>query len=171
MKLSDLFEKCSRKFSVKTVFMILIEIIKQVEKFHQQGLVSGNISIEDVQVVQTIEKSKIKLESNAFEVKPNEVAQSYPLQLFSSVNHDKGAEISYKSDLESLGYLAIYLLTGSLPWKKYCDVWDQNLSSKIRQIKTHYSWKMLSYGLPVEVSLFLRYIESLEEDSHPAYDV
>jgi hypothetical protein len=38
-------------------------------------------------------------------------------------------------------------------------------------MKIHYNWKMLSYGLPVEVSLFLKYVDSLKPEAPVAYDI
>jgi uncharacterized protein YabN with tetrapyrrole methylase and pyrophosphatase domain len=99
--------------------MILMEIIVQVEQFHQKGLISGNISINDIFVIQTVQKCMISVDPNVFKQREPSVANKNTMKLFSSVNSDKQKELKFKDDLESLGYLAVYLLTGTLPWKKY----------------------------------------------------
>ena len=38
-------------------------------------------------------------------------------------------------------------------------------------MKEHYNWKMLSSDLPVEISLFLKYINDLQPDSDIDYEM
>lgn len=49
-----------------------------------------------------------------------------------SLNGHYGIESSRRDDLESLGYMYVYLLTGNLPWKKLTENNDQK--DKVKKI-------------------------------------
>jgi serine/threonine protein kinase len=83
--------------------------------------------------------------------------------IFASINSHMGLELGRKDDLESLAYVLIYLLHGSLPW--------QGLSSfDILEMKKRISAKDLCHGLPVEFCTFLKYCRSLPFDHKPDYE-
>ena len=82
---------------------------------------------------------------------------------FASVNSHLGMELGRRDDLESLAYVLIYFLRGSLPW--------QHLSGPQSVLKHKQRTKpgKLCRGLPAEFATFLEYSRSLSFEEIPDY--
>jgi casein kinase I family protein HRR25 len=77
-------------------------------------------------------------------------------------------ESSRRDDLESLAYMLIYFLRGSLPWKKLkgstvSETWDLIRDKKIE------TEPLLTVGLPAEFDVLYKYTRGLEFDDLPDY--
>jgi len=94
---------------------------------------------------------------------------------FASFNAMKGYEQSRRDDLESFGYVLIYLAKGLwLPWKK-SDISSKNEELKdriktITKMKMEISAENLCQGLPAEFSSYMKYVKHLEFEEDPNYD-
>ena len=82
--------------------------------------------------------------------------------IFASIHSHQGQELGRRDDLESLAYLLIYFLRGSLPWQGL-DCLD------IMKNKEEISSLELCHGFPVEFAYFLDYSRSLSFDAKPNY--
>ena len=81
---------------------------------------------------------------------------------FASIHSHLGVELGRRDDLESLAYILIYFLCGSLPW--------EGLSYHlIVASKQNTSTLDLCHGLPVEFRVLLEYARSLSFDVKPDY--
>ena len=89
---------------------------------------------------------------------------------FSSVNTMGGIEPSRRDDLESLGYMLIYLYTQNLPWYNVNCKNCLEISKKIYEIKKLISIKMICEDTPKEMNEYLTYVKSLKFDEEPNYD-
>lgn len=92
------------------------------------------------------------------------------------------SECSRRDDMESLAYTFIYLLRGSLPWRKvkYSPsereaatrdpklLWDKTLASKLAA-ESSSAPSTLTAGLPKEFEVFYRYTRDLAFDETPDY--
>ena len=89
---------------------------------------------------------------------------------YSSINSLKGYSQSRRDDLESLGYVLLYFLKGSLPWQglKIQDWNDKH--KKILEIKTLTSTEELCEGFPKEFMEFLNYAKNLKFEDEPNYN-
>jgi casein kinase I family protein HRR25 len=80
-----------------------------------------------------------------------------------------GIENSRHDDLESLAYVFIYFLQGSLPWQSLenaTKAWNyQQIMKRKRTIPTN----ALCHGLPDEFGIFLDYTRALKFDDRPDY--
>lgn len=82
---------------------------------------------------------------------------------FASIRSHLGWELGRRDDLESLAYVLIYFLRGSLPW--------QGLRRGRDVVRSKRSARhSLCHGLPVEFRDFLDYCYSLAFDGKPDYD-
>lgn len=85
-------------------------------------------------------------------------------------------EQSRRDDLESLAYVLIYLLRGSLPWYGGGSAINNTKRSKTRQLKFTRIAKVDSHtnlicdSLPREFAIFLDYARALQYDETPDYN-
>lgn len=83
--------------------------------------------------------------------------------MFASIHSHLGLELGRRDDLESLAYILIYFLRGSLPWQGY-------KNKRAMKYKQKTSAQDLCRGFPVEFCTFLTYSRSLPYDQKPDYD-
>ena len=90
-----------------------------------------------------------------------------------SINCNKGYEQSRRDDLESLGYMLIFLTKEYLPWP------DIDYKSKVNKVlqcmkicekKIKISPEELCSGLPPEFSEYIKYCRKLEFEEDPNYN-
>jgi casein kinase I family protein HRR25 len=86
----------------------------------------------------------------------------------SSFTNIDSTECSRRDDLESLSYMLIYFLRGTLPWKKIkasttSQTWDLIRDKKIE------TEPFLTAGLPSEFDVLFKYARALEFDDLPDY--
>jgi hypothetical protein len=84
--------------------------------------------------------------------------------MFASVHSHLGVELGRRDDLESLAYILIYFLCGSLPWQGLGQ--GRDLVAKSKQ---ETSTSALCYGLPAKFQAFLEYSCSLSFNDKPDY--
>jgi casein kinase I homolog HRR25 len=88
---------------------------------------------------------------------------------FASINNHRGLEQSRRDDLESLAYVLIYFLRGSLPW------YGNAKGSKTRSLKFTQNAKadsrinLLCKSLPKEFAIFIDYTRALRYNETPDY--
>jgi casein kinase I homolog HRR25 len=85
---------------------------------------------------------------------------------FASIHSHLGMEHGRRDDLESLAYVLIYFLRGSLPWQGL----DFEGHDLIAESKQQNSTDDLCEGLPQEFHTFLDYSRSLSFYDKPDYD-
>ena len=78
-------------------------------------------------------------------------------------------ECSRRDDLESLAYMLIYFMRGTLPWRKIRDPDAEKTWNLIRDKKLE-TEEFLTVGLPAEFDIFYKYVRGLEFDDLPDYD-
>ena len=85
---------------------------------------------------------------------------------FISIHAHLGAELGCRDDLESLAYMLIYLVHGSLPWlsKDGC-----RQASSILNMKQKTTIEVLCHHVPCELAKFLTYTRTLSFSEDPNY--
>jgi hypothetical protein len=73
-----------------------------------------------------------------------------------------GVRLTRRDDLESLAYVLIYLMRGSLPW-------IGKSTTELLDIRMAITSSTLCEGLPAEFEVFLNYTRSLEFKEKPDY--
>lgn len=89
---------------------------------------------------------------------------------FASINALKGCEQSRRDDLESIGYLMLFFLRGSLPWQGMKFTGKENCYKKICQRKLTTSTEALCYRLPSEFKDYINYVKGLRFEEEPDYE-
>ena len=89
---------------------------------------------------------------------------------YSSFNTMKGIEPSRRDDLESIGYMLIYLYHQQLPWSNLNDINHYELAKKIYFKKKTTPMETLCKDLPQEMTEYMLYVKSLKFEEEPNYN-
>jgi len=125
--LEDLFQYCNRRFSLKTVCMLADQMITRVEYMHGQNFLHRDMKPDNFlmgpshksRTVYLIDfgLSKRYRDAKSGEHIPYRDGKSLTgTARYASVNTHIGVEQARRDDLESIGYILLYFLKGSLPW-------------------------------------------------------
>ena len=90
--------------------------------------------------------------------------------VFSSFNTMRGIEPSRRDDLESVGYMLIYLYTRKLPWSNLNIKTPNEFAKKIYLLKKNSPFEKICEGTPKEMIEYMKYVKSLKFDEKPNYD-
>ena len=90
---------------------------------------------------------------------------------YASINALKGLEQSRRDDLESVGYVLLYFLRGSLPWQGQKAKNKEERYKKILKKKIEISANDLCKGFPNEFIKYLNYTRNLEYEEQPDYEM
>lgn len=182
--LADLFDYCERTFSLKTVLMLADEMLGRIEYVHSKGILQRDIKPENFVMgrgTQSHEVYMIDFGLAAEYRDPNtrEPVSSYGGHLdtrvlgtirYASLNTHHGVPQSPRDDLESLGYVLVYFLRGSLPWQGLTfGMSPKRKMETVRSVKKHTEIKILCHGYPPEFESYFRYCRSLRFDEEPDY--
>ena len=88
---------------------------------------------------------------------------------YSSLNALEGGSQSRRDDLESLGYVLIYLCLGRLPWQGKISNSKEDKYYKIREIKKNITPSELCNSLPPQFEEYIKYVRNLGYEEDPDY--
>ena len=89
---------------------------------------------------------------------------------YTSINTHLGIEQSRRDDMESLGFVFMYLNKGSLPWQGLRAKTKKEKYEKIRDKKVSTSFEGLCKGFPEEFMVYLNYCHALNFEERPDYN-
>ena len=177
--LIDLFNFCKSKFTVSTVCMLAIQMLSRIETCHRHLYLHRDIKPENFligcgdqsNVIYLIDyglcrKYRDPKTLNHIPYKENKNLTG--TARYVSINTHLGIEQSRRDDLESIGYVLVYFLKGTLPWQGIKAAGDKY--SKIMEKKLQIPTEVLCKGLPDEISIFLNYSKTLRFEDKPDYD-
>ncbi|KAJ6698929.1 CASEIN KINASE-RELATED [Salix purpurea] len=149
--LEDLFNFCSRKLSLKSVLMLADQMINRVY------IIDFGLA------------KKYRDSSTHQHIPYRENKNLTGTARYASMNTHLGIEQSRRDDLESLGYVLMYFLRGSLPWQGLKAGTKKQKYEKISEKKVSTSIEALSRGYPTEFASYFHYCRSLRFDDKPDY--
>ena len=126
--LEDLFEKTpSKQFSLKTVLMLVDQMIQRIEFVHNRAFLHRDIKPDNFCIGNNKTRKKLflidfglakrYLQRDGKHIPYREGKSLTGTPRYASLNTHLGIEQSCRDDLESVGYIAMYFLRGSLPWQ------------------------------------------------------
>lgn len=173
------FEQQKHRFSLKTVLMIADQLLTTVEFIHKKGFIHRDIKPENLvmgldrnqNVIYFIDFGLAALYKDLTNGKHIKFAENKSLigtARYCSINTHLGYEQSRRDDLESIGYVLLYLLRGNLPWQGL-RLHKQDKYTEIAKVKMQTPIEELCKGLPREFSTFLTQVRSLQFEDEPDY--
>eukprot|EP00818_Percolomonas_sp_WS_P010770 CAMPEP_0117445474 /NCGR_PEP_ID=MMETSP0759-20121206/5815_1 /TAXON_ID=63605 /ORGANISM="Percolomonas cosmopolitus, Strain WS" /LENGTH=374 /DNA_ID=CAMNT_0005237653 /DNA_START=162 /DNA_END=1283 /DNA_ORIENTATION=+ len=177
--LEDLFTLCSRKFSLKTVLMLADQFMKRVQILHQYGLIHRDLKPENLLMgvgnqahlvfLVDLGLAKRYRDRLGMHIDYKDNKKLTGTARYASVNTHLGFEQSRRDDLESLGYVLMYFLRGSLPWQNLHAPTKSEKYARISQKKMGTDVTTLCEGYPKEFATYLSYVRSLRFEDKPDY--
>ena len=178
--LEELFQERQKKFSIKTVCMVGIQMLDRLEFMHNKNIIHRDIKPDNF-VVGLDDKSHIiyaldfglskKFRSSRTHqhIKFNVNKKLTGTARYASINALKGCEQSRRDDLEAIGYVLLYFLRGSLPWQGLHVHKGEDRYKKILTKKRSTSAEELCFGFPSEFADYINYTRNLEFEADPDY--
>jgi casein kinase 1 len=125
--LEDLFQSCKRNFDLKTVLMIATQLIRRIEKVHEERIIHRDIKPDNFLIGGTdaTRDNIYIIDFGLAKCYKNSEGEHIPYKdgknltgtaRYASIATHKGIEQSRRDDLETIGHVLLYLIKGQLPW-------------------------------------------------------
>ena len=176
------FKKFKPKYQLKDICMIAIQCIDRLEYIHSKDVIHRDIKPMNITVGKENQNliylidfgfaHKYRSSRTGKHIRYKNIKKVLGSMRYLSINANKGYEQSRRDDLESLGYMLVYLAKNYLPWM---DIEKQEIN-KIKKYKLVCASKIkntpeiLCSGLPFEFAKYLRYVKNLEFEQEPDYN-
>ena len=167
---------------LKNISMIAIQGIDRLKYIHSKDIIHGDIKPhnfligrKDPKTIYIIDfgfSHKYRSSRTGKHVRFKSLKMIYGSFNFISLNGNKGYELSRRDDLESLGYMLIFLAKNTLPWINAENLKTYNIKiiKEIIKIKEKITPDKLCQGLPEEFTEFIKYSKNLHFDEEPNYE-
>uniref|UniRef100_A0A4W5KTH6 non-specific serine/threonine protein kinase n=1 Tax=Hucho hucho TaxID=62062 RepID=A0A4W5KTH6_9TELE len=178
--LEDLFNFCSRKFSLKTVLLLADQMISRIEYIHSKNFIHRDVKPDNflmglgkkgnlVYIIDFGLAKKYRDARTHQHIPYRENKNLTGTARYASINTHLGIEQSRRDELESLGYVLMYFNLGSLPWQGLKAATKRQKYERISEKKMSTPIEVLCKGYPSEFSTYLNFCRSLRFDDKPDY--
>ncbi|KAA1111008.1 serine/threonine protein kinase [Puccinia graminis f. sp. tritici] len=179
--LEDLFNFCKRKFSLKTTLLLADQLLYRIEHVHSRNFIHCDLKPDNflmginkranqVNIVDFGLAKAYRDHESLIHIPYREGKTLTGTARYASINNHLGIEQSCRDDIESLAYILIYFLRGSLPWQGLGGSTVTEKYDRIMDCKMTTPTELLGRGLPQEFVICLNYSRSLQFGDKPDYD-
>ena len=178
--LEDIFN-VRKQFSVKTVAMLGYQMINTLQFIHDRHIIHRDIKPDNFVMGYDDKNAKLYLLDFglAKKFRSSKTLIQYPYikknkltgtARYASIHALEEMEQSRRDDLESMGYVLMYFLRGSLPWQGLRIKAKEDRYMKILEKKKETTSEELCKNFPEEFRYYVDYTRNLGYTENPEYD-
>ena len=168
-------------FGLKDIAMIAIQMLDRIEYVHSKGIIHRDIKPENF-LLGLDNKTFLYLidfgisrkyrSSRGKHLKYSLTGKVFGTLRFTSYNATRGVESSRRDDLESIGYMLIYLAGQTLPWQRYETKKriPKDNYYKVLELKKSTKIEVICRFLPEEFVEYIKYCRNLKFEENPDYE-
>lgn len=162
--LEAVFEACGRKFSLKSILFITIQLLKRFEVIHHNKILYRDVKPENFlfgvgsNTVNIIDfgLSQYYVDESGQHIPFKYINKIVGTTRYMSTNAHQCFQQSRRDDLVSIAYVIIYFLRGSLPWSGIKVSASEDRNMVVCKIKQDIPDEELCKGFPIEFASFLK---------------
>lgn len=178
--LEDLFTFCGRRFTMKTVLMLADQMLWRLDFIHAKGFIHRDIKPDNflmgigrqcnrVFIIDFGLAKKFRDHRTRRHISYRDDKSLIGTARYASLNSHAGIEQSRRDDMESLGYVLMYFLRGSLPWQGLQAGNKPQKYERIHEKKASTPIDVLCRGYPSEFLVYLSHCRALQFEETPNY--
>ncbi|KAF5402904.1 Casein kinase I delta [Paragonimus heterotremus] len=178
--LEDLYNFCGRRFKLKTVLLLADQMMSRMEYIHNKNFIHRDIKPDNflmglgkrghmVYIIDFGLAKKYRDSRSHQHIPYRENKNLTGTARYASINTHLGIEQARRDDMESLGYVLMYFLRGSLPWQGLKAGTKRQKYERICEKKMETPVEVLCEGYPVEMAAYLNFCRGLHFDNRPDY--
>jgi len=179
--LEVLFDFCGRRFTMKTVLLLVDQMLSRVEYVHAKNYIHRDIKPDNfligigkqkenrVFIIDFGLAKQYRHPSTHVHIPYVEHKNLTGTARYASLNTHLGIEQSRRDDLEALGFVIMYFNRGSLPWQGLRANSKKEKYNKIRDKKHSTAHEVLCKNCHAEFTTYLNYCRSLRFEDKPEY--
>ena len=171
-----------KNLTLKDISMIAIQIIDRIEYVHSKYIIHRDIKPENfllgyknnstIYIIDFGISRKYKSSRTGKHIRFSITGKLFGTVRYVSYNASRGVEQSRRDDLESIGYMLLYLIKGKLPWQGI-NIKDSDREKKYLEmlyLKKNIPPEDLCKNLPPEFANYIKYCKNLCFEEDPDYE-
>ena len=178
--LREIWLENNKKLILKDICMIAIQTLERIQYIHSKDYIHRDIKPDNflvgyndnsqIYIIDFGNSRKYRSSRTKKHIKNIKINKTLGTPYFISINSLRGYEQSRRDDLESLGYMYIYLYKGTLPWCNIKCKKIKELFIKTREIKEKVTIEKLCENMPTEMCVYMKYVKNLTFEENPDYN-
>lgn len=166
------------RMTTKTVIMVGLKVVEGLEEIHTCGYLHRDVKPDNIAVAWDPADPTVYLidfglscryQRAGTHVIYTEEQEFSGTPYFASLNSVRGVRPSRRDDLESLGYVMLFFLQGSLPWFSIQSSKPSEVLSFVLKCREKHPLSVLCQGCDWEMRDYLAYCQSLSYAEKPNY--